>query len=131
MLVLDTGAWLAWISAPARIPPRTQRAMLEEETRSGLVVSAISIWEVATKAALGKLALDRDTGEWLDLATSHPGITVLPVDPADAIEATRLPGDLPHDAADRMIVALARRLDCPLVTSDRTLRAYRHVKTLW
>lgn len=46
-------------------------------------------------------------------------------------ESTLLPGRLHRDPADRILVAIARRLEMTLVTSDRTLRRYRHVRTLW
>jgi len=30
-----------------------------------------------------------------------------------------------------MIVALVRHLNAPLVTSDKKIRAYKHVRTIW
>lgn len=131
MILLDTGAWIAWVSQPARLSAKAQRAIAEEERRQGIHVSAMSAWEVATKCAQGKLVLDRDVRAWIHFASNYPGLSVLPVSAADAVEATLLPGSLPDDPVDRLIVAAARRLDCPLVTSDPALRAYRHVKTLW
>jgi len=53
------------------------------------------------------------------------------VGPADAIASTQLPGDFHRDPADRIIVALARRYGVPLVTSDRLIRDYPHVTTVW
>ena len=44
--------------------------------------------------------------------------------------ATR-PGRFHRDPADRILIALARRLDVPLVTSDRAIRRYRHVRAVW
>jgi len=51
--------------------------------------------------------------------------------PRDALESTLLPGRLHRDPADRILVALSRRLRAPLVTSDRALRAYRGATTIW
>jgi PIN domain nuclease of toxin-antitoxin system len=65
------------------------------------------------------------------LASSYPGVTVQPLDPGDALESTLLPGQFHRDPADRILIALARRLDVPLVTSDRAIRRYRHVRTVW
>jgi PIN domain nuclease of toxin-antitoxin system len=42
-------------------------------------------------------------------------------------------GDLHNDPADRLIIATARHLDVPIVTSDRTIIAYAqsgHVQTI-
>jgi PIN domain nuclease of toxin-antitoxin system len=35
------------------------------------------------------------------------------------------------DPADRLIVATASTLGVPLVTGDKSLQAYRGVKTIW
>jgi PIN domain nuclease of toxin-antitoxin system len=131
MLLLDTNAWLSWTSWPARLTPKATRAITEEEANRGVMVSAISVWEVALKVATGKLQLDRDVRQWIDFASSYPGCTMLPLEPIDALESTLLPGDFHKDPADRILVALARRLDCPIVTSDKAIRAYRHVHAIW
>jgi len=94
-------------------------------------VSAISGWEVAVKVALGKLVIDRDVRTWVTLASAYPGVIVHPLDARDALESTLLPGRFHRDPADRNLIAVGRRLDVPLVTSDRATRRYRHVRTVW
>lgn len=131
MILLDTSAWVAWVSAPSRLSTKAAKAIAEEERKQGLLVSAISVWEVTAKSALGKLVLDRDVRAWIHFASTYPGLAVVPVDPADAMESALLPGTFHEDPADRMILALARRLDCPVVTGDPAMRAYRYVKTIW
>jgi len=131
MIVLDTNAWIWWVSDPSHLTQRARRAITAEESRHGLIVSAISVWEVAVKVALGKLVIDRDIRTWVALASTYPGVVVHPLEPQDALESTLLPGTFHKDPADRMIIALARRLDVALVTSDGAVRAYDHVKTIW
>lgn len=53
------------------------------------------------------------------------------VDGAIAIAAANLPGRIHRDPADRIIVATARRCGGSLVTGDRQVRAYEHVRTIW
>jgi PIN domain nuclease of toxin-antitoxin system len=133
VIVLDTHAWLWWLHEPRRLS-RPARSAVEKEVAGpagSALVSAISVWEVAVKVQLGKLALPMDVEAWFGLARTYPGVAVEPVDPLDAIASTRLPGALHKDPADRMIVARARRHDVPLVTRDRRLRAYPHVRTIW
>jgi PIN domain nuclease of toxin-antitoxin system len=60
--------------------------------------------------------------------TDQKGRDWLPLSPAVAVESTRLPEPLHKDPADQIIVATARILDCPLVTYDRKIRAYRSVR---
>ncbi len=130
MIVVDTQSWVWWVADPDRLTRVATRA-LEREEADGLIVSAISVWEVALKVGLGKLSLDRDVRSWLVLATSYPGIIVEALSRDDAMESALLPEWNHRDPADRFIVALARRLGVGLVTSDRRIRAYRHVRTIW
>ncbi|WP_347239949.1 PIN domain-containing protein [Oscillatoria sp. FACHB-1406] len=53
-----------------------------------------------------------------------------PLHPLDAIESTQLPGEFHKDPADRILVALARRYDILLVTCDRKIIDYPHLKTI-
>lgn len=131
MILLDTNAWLSWVGDPRRLSQRARQAIEREEARRGIVVSAISAWEIAVKVALGKLALDRDVRSWIALASGYPGISVLPLESGDAVESTLLPGRFHKDPADRVIIAISRRLGAPLVTTDRAIRRYRHVETVW
>lgn len=131
MIVLDTGAWIRWVTDPARLSARARSIIGAEEARQGIVVSAISVWEVAVKVALGKLVIDRDVRTWVTLASAYPGVVVHPLDPRDALESTLLPGRFHRDPADRILIALSRRLDITLVTSDRAIRRYAHVRTVW
>jgi PIN domain nuclease of toxin-antitoxin system len=131
VIVLDTGVWIWWVIDPARLSTRARGVIEAEEKRQGLVVSAISVWEVAVKVVLGKLAIDRDIRSWVTLASAYPGVIVQPLDAHDALESTLLPGGFHRDPVDRILVAIARRLEVPLVTSDLTIRRYRHVRTLW
>ncbi len=78
-----------------------------------------------------RLVLSMDVETWLRAVTEVPGVRFIPVDNDAAVESTRLPGRFHKDPADRLIVALARTLSAPLVTSDRRIRGYRHVKTIW
>lgn len=130
MIVLDTSAWLFWLHDPSRLSRRARAAVRRATESDGARVSAISAWEVALKCRLGKLALPLDLDAWFDRARRYPGITFEPLRPDDAIASTRLPGDFHRDPADRFIVALARRLGAPLVTTDEKILAYPHVKAI-
>jgi len=131
VIVLDTQAWLWWLHEPSRLSEHVQRALRAAEREDGMTVSVISVWEVATKCALGKLVLPMQMNEWFALARTYRGIIIEPVSADDAMASACLPGDFHKDPADRIIVALARRLRARLVTSDSQIRAYPHVTTLW
>ena len=131
MIILDTHVWLWWLHSPDQLSKAAHKIICKEEQRQGIRVSAISVWEIAVKVQIGKLVLPMDIESWFSAATSYPGLTVEPLYPVDAIESTRLPGTFHKDPADRIIVALSRRYRATLVTCDRKILAYDHVKTVW
>lgn len=131
MIVLDTQAWLWWLHDPSRLSVRARQTMARAEREDSMTVSAISVWEVATKCALGKLVLPMQLDEWFELARAYRGIIIEPVLAYDALASACLPGAFHKDPADRLIVALARRLKAKLVTADGLIRAYPHVATIW
>ncbi len=75
--------------------------------------------------------LSRYVGDWLDKVSRIEGVRFVPVDRNIAVKSADLPGEFHKDPADRMIVATARSLSAPLVTKDRRIRDYQHVKTIW
>ena len=131
MIVLDTQVWMWWLHDPSRLSVRARQAMVRAEREDGMTVSAISVWEVATKCTLGKLALPMQLDAWFELAGAYRGIAIEPVSSEDALASACLPGAFHKDPADRLIVALARRLQSKLVTADGLIRAYPHVATIW
>jgi PIN domain nuclease of toxin-antitoxin system len=56
VIVLDTHAWVWWLTKPERLGRRAARA-IEKADRVG--VPAICVWEVAMKAEARKLRFDR------------------------------------------------------------------------
>ncbi|NET60896.1 MAG: type II toxin-antitoxin system VapC family toxin [Symploca sp. SIO2E6] len=131
MIVLDTHVWLWWLHSPEQLSERSRILLTIGENQNTLIVSAISVWEIALKHSAGKLPLPLSVNEWFALAKTRPGITIEPLDPLDAIASTQLPGKFHKDPADRIIVALAYRRNLELITCDQKILNYPHVKTVW
>jgi PIN domain nuclease of toxin-antitoxin system len=131
MIIIDTHIWLWLLHDPSQLSNAARAQIDIEEAQNGILVSAISVWEIAVKSSLGKLALPLPIDDWYALAKSHSGIVIEPLNPEDAIARTQLPGDFHKDPADRIIVAMARRYDVPLITCDNNILRYPHVKTIW
>ncbi|HEY2824139.1 MAG TPA: type II toxin-antitoxin system VapC family toxin [Gemmatimonadales bacterium] len=132
MIVLDTHAWIWWVSDPSRIPRRS-RARIERASSGAqpLYVSAISVWELAMLVEHGRLTLSLDVADWLARAEAAPDVEFVPVDNRVALRAVRL-HDFPHkDPADRLIVSTALGLGATLVTADQRLHRYKPLPTLW
>ena len=128
MIVVDTHIWVWWVHGDSQLSLHHTR-LLEEHEGSGIGVSAISCWEIAKLAELGRLVLPCPVSAWFDQAVAYPGITLLELTPEVAVESTRLPGSFHRDPADQLIVATARVHDCALITADDRIREYPHVDT--
>lgn len=133
LVLLDTHVWVWLLNGDTRISPKARTAIARSLTEQAVLLSAISPWEVAMLVSKGRLMLDRDVGEWVQIAASLPGIRVEPISPEIAVASTRLPETIHADPADRLIAATARHLGAMLITDDQLLLAYGasgHLKTL-
>jgi PIN domain nuclease of toxin-antitoxin system len=99
--------------------------------RDALLVSLISIWEVAKRVEKGQLVLDRSIDSWLDSATQRSGLQLADITRPILVESCRLPQPFHGDPADQIIVATAREHDATLVTKDRQIVSYPHVRSSW
>jgi PIN domain nuclease of toxin-antitoxin system len=114
-VLLDTHV-LIWWDEGRRIAAEARQAIEEADA---VYVSAASAWEVAIKAALGRLRSTRTIEE----AASDSGFLELPVTFRHAERVTGLP---PHhrDPFDRMLVAQATVEELTLVTRDPVFARY-------
>lgn len=128
MTVVDTHAWLWWVSAPRQLGVASRRH-LDHARHIG--IPAICCLEVAVLVARGRIELDRPVLQWLQDALSDDRVDLLPITPAVAVKASSFGEDLPGDPADRLIVATAVLESAFLVTKDARIRAYGGVRTIW
>jgi PIN domain nuclease of toxin-antitoxin system len=116
-LLLDTHAWLWWLSDAKELgePARTAIGSLDNL----VVVSAATVWEVGIKRARGKLSFDGDPVD----EVARGGFEPLPISLAHAAAASALP---PHhrDPFDRMLIAQAQIEGLTVITRDASFDAY-------
>jgi PIN domain nuclease of toxin-antitoxin system len=129
--LLDTHAWVWWVSEDRRLSASARRAIHRDQERDALLLSMISIWEVAKKAQKGGLVLDRPIDLWLDQATSQRGLHLVELTRPILVESCRLPGPFHGDPADQLIVATAREREATVLTKDQRIREYAHVRSVW
>jgi PIN domain nuclease of toxin-antitoxin system len=89
-----------------------------------VLVSAISLWEVAMLESRGRVTLGWPIADWLETALRSAGAQLLPLEPAIAVSSTRLPGTPHGDPADLILMASARTTGAPLVTCDARILQY-------
>jgi PIN domain nuclease of toxin-antitoxin system len=130
-ILLDTHAWLWWVTEDRRLSAPARRTIEKQQGHDGVLLSLISIWEVAKKVEKGQLALDRPIADWMDLASSRAGLQLIEMTRPILLESCRLPGPFHGDPADQIIVATARDRDAVIVTRDDRIREYAHVRSIW
>ncbi|UCD77540.1 MAG: type II toxin-antitoxin system VapC family toxin [Desulfobacterales bacterium] len=125
--LLDTNIWVWMVESQQRIPRKIMSTLLEPDNYP-FHISAISVWEVAKKVSIGRLALSIPVRDWLGQATRKPFIEIIPLSVDIALESTILPGVFHKDPADQIIVASARHCNMTLITTDQHIISYQHVK---
>ncbi len=126
MIVLDTSALLFWTLDPDSLSPNAKQAIEQAER---IVISSISVWEIALKVKRQKLVIPLAISDYADRLQRLGSLEILPVDVQTWLDNVDLPWEH-RDPADRTIVALATRFDCSLVTSDRVIADY-YPGTVW
>lgn len=123
MILLDTHAFL-WVALDLPKLGRAARRRIDQANALGeLAISAISYWELAMLADVGRIQFATDVSA-LREASRRSGLVEMPIDGEIAIVAARLHG-LHGDPADRFIVATALCRQATLATADRKLLAMR------
>ena len=131
LTLLDTHAWLWWVTADRRLAASARRTIERAASASGLALSLISVWEIAKKTEKRQLILDRPLEAWIDEALARPGLQTIELSRPVLLESCRLPGPFHGDPADQLLVATARHRDAVIVTRDDRIRRYPHVRSIW
>jgi PIN domain nuclease of toxin-antitoxin system len=122
---LDTCALLALASGD--LPDDAAAAL---RTAPEACVSSISAWEVAIKAAAGKLKLMEPPYLWFSGLAERYGLRELPLDPQTACAGAALP-PIHRDPFDRSLIAMAQANALTILTSDKNFRKYPGIRALW
>ncbi len=87
VIVLDTHAWICWLTAPEQLSRKTQKFIERSLARAEVRISSISVWEIAMLVSRGRLRFTVDFPSWLNTATDVPGVRFYPVDNSVAYQA--------------------------------------------
>lgn len=129
--LLDTHIWVWMHSFPEELSDAVVGVFGGLSGEDELLLSDISLWEVCKLVERGRLNLFRDLEEWVASALDVPFLRRVPLDFDVFRRSTTLPQPFHRDPADQMIVASARIADAVVLTKDRLILGYPHVKSLW
>lgn len=130
MILLDTQV-LIWAVDDSKRLSRRAVSEIRRARRAGggLAVSAISLWELASLFARGRIQAYGTIEASVRLLIED--VTVRPITSEIAALAAQSPADFPRDPADRLISATARAEGLTLITHDENIRRSPLLNTVW
>lgn len=123
-ILLDTHIWIWTMFGEPFFKSSFLSALDLSREREGILISAITIWEIGMLVEKNRLALEMDCLDWVEQALMRPGVKLVPISPKIAIESVRLPGEIHGDPADRLLIATAHHENAVLVTCDQKILEY-------
>ena len=126
-LLLDTHALLWALYEPHKLPVSIRQLL--EDPKNTRLVSTASLWEIAIKHKLGKLALG---GDFLKNYRAYLRVFLaeeLCIEGAHVVLAPQLPADH-KDPFDRILAAQSQVEAALLLTDDRKIKNFG-VETFW
>lgn len=116
-LLLDTHVLLWWLDDSPALSETARSAIADADNL--IILSAVVIWEIRIKQALGKLDISTDFYEIIQ----QQGFEIIPITPDHAYAV----GDLPmhhRDPFDRMLIAQAKLEGFAVITHDAAFKRY-------
>lgn len=131
-IVVDTNIVIRYFTDPTLQSALAQSAITKaQQSGASIYVPSIAIVELVYLIEKARIPGDVlfKLREALDDSSTSFGLAELSREVADEIENIdrSIVGDMP----DRIVVATARHLDIPLVTSDGNIRKLSNVETIW
>ncbi len=123
-VLLDTHTVLWFIDGDPKLSG-TARAVIEDDANTSYV-SMASLWEIAIKVSLGKLALQQPFEPFIPQQLRRNGFVVLGIQVAHTAVVATLPFPRAdhRDPFDRLIIAQAMVEDMSIVSRDDNFDAY-------
>lgn len=125
--LLDTHTFLWWNANEPQLS-ETVRAIIADGNNE-IFLSAASAWEIAIKAALGRLSIPAPPEQYVaDRLTLHH-MQGLPIQLSHALRVYSLP-EIHRDPFDRLLIAQSQMEKMPILTTDKNISSY-DVEVIW
>jgi len=129
LILVDTHALVWAVDDSKKLSRAAASAIRRARSSGGIAVSAITVWELASLLAKGRVraygTLEASIKIFLE------DVAVRPITPEICALGALFPDDYSHDPADRIIGGTARAEGLTLVTHDERIRKSPLIKTVW
>jgi len=129
--LLDTHSWIWWHLNPQKLSKKASETIQQASRGGGLLLSAISPWEFCKLLEKDRLKISLAGNDWMQAAFDALPVRLVPISPEISWQSTTLPAPFHDDPADQIIVATARIEQSTLISCDKLIQNYLHVKTVW
>jgi PIN domain nuclease of toxin-antitoxin system len=124
-VLLDTHYLLWSLADTSKLTTKEKRIILSKET--DIVVSAVSLWEIALKYSLNKLSLKSISLDDIINAIEVSGYHLIALEPNDALSFYALPVLKHKDPFDRMLIWQCICNNYEFMTRDKSLSQYKNL----
>ncbi len=125
-LLLDTCTFL-WLAGGGSLSPAAAAAVRDPSNE--VLLSAVSVWEIASKYGSGRLPLPESPQQLIPAERRLRGVNTLAFDEESALQVLRLPA-LHRDPFDRMLISQSIAHGLAIVTPDPLITQYP-VRIIW
>lgn len=125
-LLIDTCAVLFIAQAPSRLSKLARALVLD--ANNAVFASVVTAGELACLAERKRISLPRHWKTWFRDSVERNGWNLLPLTFEIMEEAYSLPEPIHRDLVDRILIATSRVEDLTIITTDRLILDYPHVK---
>jgi len=131
MILLDTCAIIWDALDQSKLTTKALKAIDRADKNNALIISDISIWEIAMSVKKGRIEIDTNAATFINLFIQSRNISVVQISPEIAELSTNFDPGISTDRADRLIAATSIFHNAQLVTADKKLLGSEMVDTLW
>jgi len=131
MITLDTHVIIWDALKPELITQKAKRVIDNANKTSGIIISEISLWEIAMLIKKKRVQIETSYIEFINLIKASNNYIFKGINPEIAELSTTLPREINLDPADRIICATSIITNTSLVTADKNLKKTKVVNTIW
>ena len=122
-LLLDTHIVLWTIGKTSELSKKLIHEI--KNPNNTILVSAVSLWEIALKNSIGKLSVNFNIQDIPEYCLKS-GFTLIPLNPIEALESLQLPQKNSHkDPFDRMLIYQCIKNGYTLASRDKKFEIYK------